>query len=305
MLHLLRNMRSPIAIYSRVVLAPRPARLCARRYTSGAGATAYSIERTDEEYARLQAQHDAVQRYMGGKLTPVPAEVLRTPRRILELGAGTGSWAAQAAREYPDAEVIAVDMSPLPSSFIPPTNFKFLQLDITQGLPLEAATFDVIHARFFLMHLPNPEMHIARIHPLLAPGGYLIATDYDVRGDYALNTPILAAVAGRLESLAPVKGLLPHFAAKVDGILRTTQAFDEITVKTVTVPCNPSLVSEPTLRVLTEGFRQSLVAALPGWHDSKLVKPEERETFLREISQPGKDWYCEHDIVFTYSRKKQ
>ncbi|VDB87402.1 unnamed protein product [Peniophora sp. CBMAI 1063] len=296
----------PIATYSHVGCYAAALRRVpsVRRYGQASGAKAYGIERTEEEWARLKVQYDNIQKYLGGKLTIVPPGTLGTPRRILELGAGTGDWASQAAREYPNAEVIAVDMAPLPPAFASPPNMKFLQLDITQGLPFEAGSFDMIHARATLMHVPEPERHLARIHHLLAPGGHLVTGDYDTRGDYAHNAPMLVEVAKRLEVQLLAKGVLPHFATKAGGILRATQAFDEITVKTVTIPFNPSRVkSDPALRAFTEALRESLVAVFPVWHDG-VVTPEEHEAFLRETSQPGDDWYCEHDVVFTWSRKR-
>ncbi|KAF7374725.1 Methyltransferase str3 [Mycena sanguinolenta] len=35
-------------------------------------------------------------------------------RKIIELGCGSGAWAIQAAKQFPDAQVVAVDQSPLP-----------------------------------------------------------------------------------------------------------------------------------------------------------------------------------------------
>ena len=34
-----------------------------------------------------------------------------------------------------------------------PKNLKFLQMDVCQGLPFEDESFDVVHARFVLMHV--------------------------------------------------------------------------------------------------------------------------------------------------------
>lgn len=78
---------------------------------------------------------------------------------------------------------------------------------------------------------------------LLKPGGYLVTAEYDPRGDYARNTPIMAAAAKQLEVKMRAKGLVPHFAAQIGGVLRATREFDEVAVKTVTLPLNASLVS--------------------------------------------------------------
>lgn len=37
----------------------------------------------------------------------------------------------------------------------PPENFKFVQIDILKDLPFKPASFDVIHARYLLIHVSN------------------------------------------------------------------------------------------------------------------------------------------------------
>jgi hypothetical protein len=81
--------------------------------------------------------------------------------------------AIQAAQMYPEAEVIAVDISPLPQRFVQvphliqarkstsrlirplPANVKFQQLDLSSDseLPFGPETFDVVHIRFALIHV--------------------------------------------------------------------------------------------------------------------------------------------------------
>ena len=144
-----------------------------------------------------------------------------------------------------------------------------------------------------------------------------------MRGDYAQNTPTLLSAARRLEEKMAAKGLVPHFAAKVGEVLRASRAFDEVTVKTVTVPLNAALVSgtvsittrtglendvqvtiDPAVCALNETLRKATITAIPVWQGGLLSGPEEHTAFLRETSQSGRDWFCEHDYVFTWSRKK-
>lgn len=44
---------------------------------------------------------------MNGKLVKAPIE---NPRRVLDLGTGTGIWATDFASEHPEAEVIGLDL---------------------------------------------------------------------------------------------------------------------------------------------------------------------------------------------------
>ncbi len=96
--------------------------------------------------------------------------------RCLELGAGAGSMARWMAERYPDGHVTAVDIDPryLDPGWAP-------NLDVRQGdvrsLDLPAGSFDLIHARTLLMHLPEREDVIARAATWLAPKGWLVLED--------------------------------------------------------------------------------------------------------------------------------
>ncbi|VDB87405.1 unnamed protein product [Peniophora sp. CBMAI 1063] len=263
------------------------------------GESAYAIPRTAAEWDRLQLLYDGFLAYQRGKLFTTD---LGAPKRILELGTGNGAWAVQAAMEYPDAEVVAVDMAPLHPSFEPPKNFKFVQIDILEGFPFEPASFDVIHARFLLIHLPEPEKQVQRILNLLAPGGFLLVADYVAWSNHSHHAPILSAAVKTLEQKWQANGMAPWFPARLGNILRATQAFDEINIMTVTLPMNPALVNDPALRKFTTAMLGSITAAYPVWHGG-LIPTEQHEAYIREVT-PGGDWYCEHDVLFVTAKKK-
>lgn len=82
------------------------------------------------------------------------------------------SRAIQAALEFPEAEVVATDLNPLPNRYEAsgvfkrngtmtdphsrrslPRNVRFLEVDVTNPLPFEEGSFDVVHARLVLMHV--------------------------------------------------------------------------------------------------------------------------------------------------------
>ena len=61
---------------------------------------------------------------MGNKPFHAP---LQKPKRILDIGAGTGILTVKLGREFPDAEVIGVDISPVPNRHKKPDNVTFVQ----------------------------------------------------------------------------------------------------------------------------------------------------------------------------------
>ena len=62
----------------------------------------------ESELDRLDLTHNMIKITMGMKLFNAP---LAKPKRILDLGTGTGIWAIEMADEHPDAEIIGTDLS--------------------------------------------------------------------------------------------------------------------------------------------------------------------------------------------------
>nr|GAT56513.1 predicted protein [Mycena chlorophos] len=165
----------------------------------------------EEDSARLDAVHTAFTAYFGGNLIP-PALDDRPgwkPVRILELGCGHGSWAIHAAKQYPEAEIIAIDIAEAPKRPLPP-NVHFIRADITKDLPSlfpsesepspassgSKSGFDLIHIRFVLTHLPPPTAQsvIRTAARLLTPsggggGGLLLLEDGDTNNTLLTSGP--------------------------------------------------------------------------------------------------------------------
>ncbi len=55
---------------------------------------------------------------MHGKIFKAPLTKEKPPRRVLDVGTGTGIWAIDFADEFPTSEVIGVDLSPIQPSFV-------------------------------------------------------------------------------------------------------------------------------------------------------------------------------------------
>jgi SAM-dependent methyltransferase len=99
--------------------------------------------------------------------------------RCLEVGGGGGSIATWlAARVGPSGRVIVTDIDPryLESWKLP--NLEVWRHDIVDD-SLPKASFDLIHARLVLMHLPERERVLARLVTALKPGGWLVDEEFD------------------------------------------------------------------------------------------------------------------------------
>ncbi|MEU9736907.1 class I SAM-dependent methyltransferase [Streptomyces sp. NPDC048002] len=96
--------------------------------------------------------------------------------RCLEVGAGTGTVARWLLREAGVDEVVALDRDTGALEGAEDPGLRVVTADLTdEGLDL--GTFDLIHARFVLMHLPERRRVLARLAGLLNPGGRILLGD--------------------------------------------------------------------------------------------------------------------------------
>lgn len=97
----------------------------------------------------------------------------------LEVGAGGGSIARWlAARVGPGGRVVATDIDPRFLHSIDQPPIEVLQHDITSD-PLPEASFDLVHTRLVLSHIPERATALARMIGALKPGGWLLVEEFD------------------------------------------------------------------------------------------------------------------------------
>jgi SAM-dependent methyltransferase len=113
-------------------------------------------------------------------------------QHCLELGAGGGSVARWLCdRVGAGGRVVALDME---TRFLAGEQHPALQVwqEDIRFAALPAAAFDVIHARYFFLHLPDFAAVFARVLRALRPGGWILVEDPDF-GTQAAVTPSCAA----------------------------------------------------------------------------------------------------------------
>ena len=136
------------------------------------------------ELKRLDEQHHALIELAKGRLVHAPVE---QPKRILDIGCGTGITTVTLARMFPEAEVVGVDMFPVPPLHEKPANVMYLQARIEDivkdlndsvdekhaGYTLRRGSFDYVFARYLVLAVSDWPAFISACTALLAPGGWL------------------------------------------------------------------------------------------------------------------------------------
>jgi SAM-dependent methyltransferase len=98
--------------------------------------------------------------------------------RCWEVGAGgPGIPRALAAAAGPAGHVLATDIDP--SWLNEGDGYEVRKHDVTADPPPEPGTFDLVHARLVLVHLPDRARALATMTAALRPGGWLLIEDAD------------------------------------------------------------------------------------------------------------------------------
>ncbi|KAK3315702.1 S-adenosyl-L-methionine-dependent methyltransferase [Apodospora peruviana] len=99
------------------------------------------------------------------------------PRKIIDLGTGTGIWAVEVGDLYPDAAVTGVDLRPIQAHWTPP-NVNFVVDDIEEEW-LNGGNFDLIHARHVCPFIKQPAALVTKAFDNLKPDGWIEIQDLD------------------------------------------------------------------------------------------------------------------------------
>ncbi|AXQ27677.1 malonyl-[acyl-carrier protein] O-methyltransferase BioC [Solimonas sp. K1W22B-7] len=94
------------------------------------------------------------------------------PRRLLDLGCGTGAGAQKLHALYPQAEVLALDRAPGMARIALAAGLDALVAD-AQRLPLAAQSCDAILSNLMLQWCPQPQRALAEALRVLRPQGWL------------------------------------------------------------------------------------------------------------------------------------
>ncbi|KAI0470010.1 S-adenosyl-L-methionine-dependent methyltransferase [Xylariaceae sp. FL0804] len=124
----------------------------------------------ETEQERLDIQHQAWLLTLDGKLHEHP--IANDTKSILDIGTGTGSWAIAIASAYPQAEVIATDLT-LPRILSGlPANLQLMQHDAEAAdWPFPTNHFDFVNGRMLFAGIHNWPGLVKKIWAHLAPGG--------------------------------------------------------------------------------------------------------------------------------------
>jgi SAM-dependent methyltransferase len=126
--------------------------------------------------------------------------------RCLEVGGGTGTvarWLSE--RVGRTGQVVGTDLVTRWMDDVRAPSLQVRRHDIVVD-PLEESTYDLVHARLVLTHLPQRDAIVTKLIGALKPGGWLLLEDADSQNfgvchpPHALWAHVAAAILGALDS---------------------------------------------------------------------------------------------------------
>ena len=134
----------------------------------------------DNDAEQAETRFDELSRiYDGNTIRHIEQRGITGGWSCLEIGAGGGSITAWLCERVGDmGRVLATDINPRCLHALSFSNLEVRQHDIRCDL-LPKRTFDLVHARLVLMHLPEREDILERMVNALKPGGWIVVEEFD------------------------------------------------------------------------------------------------------------------------------
>ncbi|NYD22208.1 class I SAM-dependent methyltransferase [Kineococcus aurantiacus] len=185
----------------------------------------------------------------GDQLTAVLDTVLaelgdRTPHRVVDLGAGTGTGSRLLRDRLPGADLTAVDNDPGMLTHLRAQGFTALAADLDDGFP-DLPGVDLVWASSSLHHVTDPAPLLTGARAALAPGGVLAVVE--VEGLPAFTTDP-AEDRARTAALAAGWNHHPDWTATLRAAGFTVQRHD------VTTTAEPSAAAQEYARLWLERY---------------------------------------------------
>ncbi|KAL1982336.1 hypothetical protein VTN96DRAFT_1430 [Rasamsonia emersonii] len=194
-------------------------------YRSGS----YVLPNDQAEQDRLNLLHHVFRLCLNGNLCRTQ---LTNPQKILDVGTGTGIWAMEIGDEFPSAEVIGTDLSPIQPGWVPP-NVRFIIDDATQEWEFPKESFDFIYVRGLAGSIRDWPSFLEQCYRHLRPGGKIELSECRTHmecddGTYPQDSFTFKWIA-EFNKISHSHGMIFDMFPNFEGLLRNA-AFEKVEI---------------------------------------------------------------------------
>ncbi|WP_328312637.1 methyltransferase domain-containing protein [Streptomyces sp. NBC_00442] len=253
------------------------------------GETLFALDRDEETRLTL----------LGEVFDPLCAEMMTglgiaPDARCLEVGAGSGSVARWLSRQAPNGQVVATDLDVSMLEGAAEPNLVPMVHDVTSD-PFPAESFDVIHARLVLSHLPQRDEVLRRMTQWLRPGGFVLIESFCwFPIDSSPNDAYARAMQRWSDLICGTLGTDSWWSRSQPGSFRT-YGFAEVGARTLTQNLRGGTALADFWRLTVDMSRERLLAG--GY------LTEEELTAFYDLLNDGAFWDLAPALVQSWGRK--
>lgn len=132
--------------------------------------TEYWAPNDEQQNEQLDIGHQMLTVLLDGKLFLAP--IGSNPQAVIDIGTGTGIWAIDFADQFPSAQVIGTDLSPIQPTWIPP-NLRFELDDAQLEWTYQPNSFDFVHLRTLQGSIGDWPALYSQAFKCIKPGGWI------------------------------------------------------------------------------------------------------------------------------------
>ncbi|KAF5319743.1 hypothetical protein D9619_008872 [Psilocybe cf. subviscida] len=139
----------------------------------------YMLPTDDEEYTRLQRQHDLIRELFENRLVLCPLE-MKNGDEVLDVGTGKAAWALEFLSSYPNVrgsniKLVCIDISDRLFPKPPPSNMIFQIQNVLNLPPDWTGRFAFVHQRLLMAALKKDEWHraVKEVYRVTKCGGWV------------------------------------------------------------------------------------------------------------------------------------
>jgi ubiquinone/menaquinone biosynthesis C-methylase UbiE len=217
----------------------------------------------------------------------------------LEIGPGAGSimtWMSEVVG--PTGQVMAVDLDPKFLGESGQSNVEIVRADIrTAQLPEQS--FDLVHARYVLIHLPDYEVALTKMVDSLKPGGWLVLEEPDFSASRGITgdeqeLESLRKINQAIEQMYATRGLDYELGLKLP-VLMQRRGLQRLTVENDAPLCAGGSGIATVMKLSTEQLREKYLA-------TGVVGPSDLERYCRFADDPN-SWAIYYATIAVSGRK--